>query len=172
MNDNIPLGCTTETTAIGYILFALCASDAYDYVEVSGLPSAVFVPECNVMIAVTTAPAPSYRRAIGKAAAAWGADVILIRTRPIDDMLMIATVDVVAAALPCDPWTESDMSIWTDGLGAVWLVSDGTGPCVSITNHGFNIEMVPPHHSQANRQAGIYRAANDLARFANPIGAR
>lgn len=172
MNDNLPLGCTAQSTAIGYILAALAAPDAYDYVDVNGLPSdTVFLTERDALIAVTIAPPPAFREAIERAATALHGDVLLLRAGPVADALMPVSADVALGALPCKLWTQSDLAVWTDHR-SLWLVPPGFGPSISVSPDGFCVELTPPYRTLAQRAAGVCRAQHDLARLADPVGVR
>lgn len=169
MNDNLPLGCTPQSTAIGCLLEALCADDTYTFVPVAGLPDGcVFVPERDALIAVTRAAAPLFRTALQRTAAALNADVVLLRVGEVEDALLPVSVDVALAALPCQMWVEHDLAPWTDGR-SLWLVPGGFGASVSVTGDGFSVELVPPYETLAQRSAGIYRAQHMFACVADPV---
>lgn len=175
MNDNpLPplVDSVTEVAAIGYLLRALGAYHDYAFVTVEGLPtSSIFVDETNVLIVTTTAPAPVYRAAIRKAAIARRADLILIRTPRLAVDTLTVSVDVAAAALPCQPWIEHDLSI---GIydGRTWLVPDHSGPCFSVTSEGLNFEMIAPFDTALEKCAGLRHAGHILAQLVIPIGVR
>ena len=169
MNDILPLGCTPQSTAIGCLLKALGADDAYSFVPVAGLPTGcVFVPERDALIAVTRATAPLFRTALQRTACTLHADVVLLRVGEEEDALLPVSVDVALAALPCRMWVEHDLAPWTDDR-SLWLVPGGFGPSVSVTADGFSVELVPPYETLAQRAAGIYRAQHMLARVADPV---
>ncbi len=172
MNDNLPFGCSAQSTAIGYILEALAAPDSYGFVEGRGLPPAtILVPDRAAVIAVTTVTPPAYRDAIERAASALHSDVLLLRVGHVADALMPASADVALGALPGRPWVEHDLAPWADRR-SLWLVPPGFGPSISVTPDGLCVELVPPYQTLAQREAGIYRAQHALARLAEPVGVR
>jgi hypothetical protein len=168
MNSKSPLGCTPASAVRGYILEALDASNSYDLTAVPGLPpGSIVVPECDVIIAATTAPEPCYRSAVERVATERSLDVVLLRIGCLEDALIRVDVDLTLAALP-GIWVENGLRIWTD-YRTRWLVPAGFGASVLISPDGLQLDLTAPFDTLAQRDAGIARAEHEMARLLDPV---
>ena len=161
------------STTLGYVLEALAATSSYTYGGDPGLPaSTVHVEERGALIGVTTASAPAYRSCLDALARAAYYDAALLRVNAVADGLVHVTADVTLALLPCRPWSMIDLALWAGRGGDLWLVSDGFGACVSITEDGLSAELVPPYETLAERAEGVFRAGGRLADLRRPVAVR
>ena len=165
------LGCTPASAVRGYILEALDASHSYDLIAVHGLPpGSIVVPERDVMIAATMAPPARYRGAVDRVASERLLDVLLLRIGNFEDAPIRVDVDLTLAAMP-GIWVENDLRIWTD-YQTRWLVPGGFGASVLISSDGLQLDLVAPFETLAQRDAGITRAEQEMARLLDPVRVR
>ena len=165
--------CTADSTIIGYLLQALAADGTYDYKPGLGLPpSTVRLDRRGVILSVTAAASPSYRARAADLAAALACDVVLLRMTGIDEDFVHVAADMTLGLVPGGAPSFSGYTPWERRDGRLWLVPEGFGPAVAVDADGFTVELDPPYHTQAQRTAGVLRAAGALAQLYRPAGIR
>lgn len=164
MNTIYPPSCTAASTALGYVLQALCANGTYDHQGLPGLPDGICVAERDAVLVTTPTPSPLFRRAAERLAAERRLDVALLRVGDLTGDAVSVTVDLTLAALPHAFWPMPDLTLWTGPAGHVWLVPATLDASVAVTDEGFLLDIVPPYASLAERAIGVARAAREIGR--------
>ena len=158
---------------LGSMLHSLSARQRYAIAPGAGLPDAtIYVEERGVVLSVTSEAAPRYRADIEALAHEMTYDVALIRFIGRDSDFVHLTVDLTLGLLPCQPFSMTDLRLWTGRDGDTWLVPETFGPAVSLSEVGFSLELLAPYDTQAQRSAGIFRAAGNIARLLQPAVVR
>lgn len=168
MNIDIHAGATLQSTAVGYVLEALAASCTYDFQCIAGLPDhALPVLDRGCVLAVTSLPAPLFRRAVRDAAAALQYDVALLR---IDDDLDAVRADVTLGLMQGEPFVLDNMALYEAGDASLWLVPPTFGPAVSISSYGLILELLAPYDTMNQRADGVIRAREAIQHLFDPAG--
>lgn len=164
-------GCSAHSIATDLLLEALDACDTCDHVHVPGLPgTATHVPARAALIATTTTASPMFAGRIEPIAVELRLDVILLRIGDMDADSAISA-DFALGSLPCAVWAERSYALYRDPSG-LWLVPELFGPAMSVGSDGFCLELYPPYATLAERERGIARVADDLARRLEPLEVR
>lgn len=169
MNTTTISACTAGSTVLGYLLHALSASDIYPHAPDFGLPtSTIRLDDRGMVLSVTHAVAPLFREAAATIAAEQHCDVVLVRVVEVGDHYLHTQVDFTLGLLPCVPWSMRDWALWTGNDDRLWLVPQGSGPCVLVAPDGLHLELLPPYPTMAQRSAGVLRAAAQLKQLFRP----
>lgn len=166
MNIDTCAGATLQSTAIGYVLQALAASGAYDLEPVPGLPGhALPVENRGCILAVTSLPAPLFRRGVRAAAAELQYDVVLLR---INDDMDAVHADVTLGLMPGEPFVLDGMALYEAENGNLWFVPPTFGPAVSVSADGLILELLTPYETLGQRDAGVARARDAIQQIFAP----
>lgn len=166
MNIDIHAGASLQSTAVGYMLQALAASGTYDLQPIAGLPDhALSVAERGCVLAVTSLPAPLFRRGVREAAGALQYDVALLR---IDDDRDAVRADVTLGLMPGQPFVLDNMALYEAEDASMWFVPPVFGPSVSIAADGLILELLAPYQTMDQRADGVMRAREAIQHLFDP----
>lgn len=166
--------CTAGSTALGYLLHALGATETYYYYAPDlGLPSSTICLDGHAMIvSVTRARPPLFRAVVDEIAAYQRYDVVLLRLDAIEEDAIHVSADVTLGLLPCAPLSMRDLVLWADTDDRLWLVPEGDSASIAIGVDGCNLELFTPYNTSAERSTAVRRAAAQMVRACRPEGAR
>ena len=116
--------------------------------------------------------APMFRAKIERLAIAQSIDVMLVRCCLTSGDLLPVSVDVVLAGGGLKPFKLQELALYRHQDGALWLVPFGFSAAIRLEPHGLELNLVPPYQTLAERAAGIYRVASDLAELLYPQAVR
>lgn len=138
----------------------------------AGMPAdTVLIEARSLIVSITCVAAPAFRGKIERLATAQSIDVMLVRCGLTGNDLLPVAIDVMLAGGGLDPFKLEDLALYRHDDGALWLVPIGFGGAIRLEAHGLELYLVPPYETRAERAAGIYRAASDLAERLYPLEA-
>ncbi len=135
-----------------------------------GLPAgAVHAPAVGVVLAATPSDAPVFANAVKEVAHQLGQHVLLIRTGRFPEVLDLVTIEAALIG-SADVISLRDLIFFRHSNSSLWLVSERSGPTISLSDCGLRIEQSPPFADQEERAAGLCRAAAEIVRLSRPSG--
>lgn len=153
----------------GYLLAALADPVGPVQIAGSGLPAdTLLVEERSAVLCFTCVAPPMFRSKLRRLAAEQAIDVVLVRCckTPLD--VLPASVDVSLGGGGLVPFNMYDLAIYRHTDGVLWLVPDLFGAAVRIGAEGFEVCLVPPYETSAERAGGVYRATAEMATLLYP----
>ena len=137
-----------------------------------GLPAgSVFIPEARLIVATTCCRKPLFEAEMYKAAAATGADVLLMRHGLEVEETAVTSFDVLihVNGYPC---LVTDLVLYDCPIDGHWLVPSGNGAHIALEPDGLSLADEPPFITWSQRCDAVCRAARALKLAARPGGAR
>lgn len=136
-----------------------------------GLPAgATHLKGQKLIIAATVCDAPMFRDAIEKAAAATGADVLVIHhgfhPETLNNVFVSALVHMSGR-----PYLLEKMSLYFHPADGYWLVPHGPGPFIAFEQDGLRVSFTGPYMTLYQRAEGMCEAANIIVRRTRNLGA-
>jgi hypothetical protein len=135
----------------------------------AGMPADTIMLEAqSVVLGFTCVAAPMFRAKVERLAVDRSIDVMLVRCCMTSGDLLPIAVDVVLAGGGLAPFRLDGLALYRHIDGGLWLVPGGFGGAIRLELHGLELYLVPPYDTLAERAAGIYRTAAELAALLYP----
>lgn len=165
-------GLTVSILTIRMISFLVNILDASRIEKApGGLPAgAVFIREARLVIATTCCRKPLFHAEMHRAAAATGADVLLMRHGLEVEETAVTTFDVLIH-VNGHPCLVTDLVLYDCPVDGHWLVPSGNGAHIALESDGLRLADEAPFITWSQRCDAVCRAAKELKRAARP-GAR
>lgn len=136
-----------------------------------GLPAgAVHLHEANLIVAGTPCDAPFFHEPMHAAAAATGADVIVVHHGLCPEILNAVSFSVVVH-VSRRPILLQDMLLYWHPEDGDWLVPSKIGPFIAIEAEGLRLAFDPPFITYAERTDGVCAGAAAIVRATQFAGA-
>ena len=135
-----------------------------------GLPAgAVLLKDRQLILAGTPCDPPLFRDAMSNAAAATGADVVLVHHGLHPEALNPVQFSVLVH-MSREPQLFEDMILYFHPADGYWLVPSGKGPFVALEEEGLRVDFEPPFVTFHERCEGICQAAAMIVRATRATG--
>ena len=124
------------------------------------------------VLGFTCVAAPMFRDKVHQLASTEALDVVLLRCCLTPADILPVSADITLAGGGLTPFNMHDLALYRHDDGKLWLVPAGFGGAIRLGSDGLELCLVPPSQTLAERAAGIYRTAGELAALLYPQGVR
>ncbi|MFN3727364.1 MAG: hypothetical protein ACK4SZ_13805 [Allosphingosinicella sp.] len=139
--------------------------------EQPGLPAgAVHLKDRQLILAGTPCDPPLFQEAMHDAAAATGADVILIHHGLHPEVLNPVRFSVLVH-MSREPQLLEDMVLYYHQADGYWLVPTAKGLFIALQEDGLRVDFEPPFITFHERSEGVCHAAAMIVRGMRKTGA-
>jgi hypothetical protein len=136
-----------------------------------GLPAgALHLGPAKLIIAGTPCDAPVFHGAMRAAAAATGADVVLVHHGLFPETMSQVTFSVLVH-MSGQPYLLENMVLYHHPEDGYWLVPSSLGPYVALEQKGLRVDFQPPFVTFVERMDGVCAAAAKVVRATRFVGA-
>lgn len=135
-----------------------------------GLPAgAVHLKDRQLIVAATPCDPPLFHDAMRKAAAATGADVIVVHHGLHPEALNPVQFSALVH-MSREPYLLEDMILYFHPADGYWLVPSGKGPFIALGEDGLRVDFEPPFITFHERCDGVCKAAAMIVRATRAVG--
>lgn len=135
-----------------------------------GLPAgAVHLQERQLILAGTPCDPPFFHVAMRNAAAATGADVVVIHHGLHPEALNPVRFSVLVH-MSGKPYLFEERILYFHPMDGYWLVPIGKGPFVALEEDGLRVDFEPPFVTFNERCDGVCQAAAEIVRTTRSVG--